>query len=349
MFFKAHNLTFEADPVAGERWRSVMKNDHGLTCRFDAKLSIQSSVIGWKLGQVDLVIADLAAQSLSPVSRGISTWPGDWIFLKLVTAGYVDFRSREKAWRFGAGSMFVVDPAYDYVEIFPERTKVTVLRIRKSSLRMRGAIHSAEEPLVGDLLSGDVAVTRDVIHSVATQCGGLSDVARDAIGNQLIELVQISIIDPSSGRSRRRGETLIYAARRYVSGHIADTDLNVEKVADAIHVSPQHLQRLFRSEGASVMQYIWQVRLQRAAMLLNMPDQRSRSIQETAWQCGFSTAAHFSRAFKKCYGQSPTDFKDSHVEFKNTSPLTTSNGAGNSGSGEENFALDELGIYEKIA
>lgn len=68
---------------------------------------------------------------------------------------------------------------------------------------------------------------------------------------------------------------------------------------------PKHLQRLFRSQGTSVMRHIVQVRLEHAHTLLRTGASDATSVQGIAWQCGFSTAAHFSRVFKQRFGVSP--------------------------------------------
>jgi AraC-like DNA-binding protein len=57
------------------------------------------------------------------------------------------------------------------------------------------------------------------------------------------------------------------------------------------------------------MRYLWQARLERAGLLLRTRGAHDSSIQEIAWQCGFTTAAHFSRLFKRQYGVSPSDFR----------------------------------------
>jgi hypothetical protein len=146
MQFQTHEMNFDAQPDAGDRWRDMMRRLHGLTCTFDERKSVNSRVEGWMLGSVGVAQASLAAQTLSPVGEELASWQGEWLFVKLVTDGHVDLRLRWDAQRFGPGS--VVDPIFPFVESFPEHASVTVLRIPKASLLHGGVQHPRNGILV---------------------------------------------------------------------------------------------------------------------------------------------------------------------------------------------------------
>lgn len=313
MYFDTHEITFDSSLRAGERWFDILHDNHGLTCSFDAQRSLESSIRSWTLGVVGVSLANLAVQSLSPVGEESASWQGDWLFVKLVTAGHVHVRWGEHMQRFDTGSIFVIDPAYPFVEVFPERAKMTVLRIPKATLRERGVHFSATGPTAGDSQSADIRATSELIQCIASQSVRPGLAAQNIMGQQLVELVQIAVIDPAARSKRRSSEALTYQARRYIQNHLGDADLDIAAIANAVHVSPQHLQRLFRANGISLMRYVWQARLERAAQLLRANGPRDCSIQEIAWQCGFSTAAHFSRLFRQRYGASPSDFRHAGV------------------------------------
>jgi AraC-like DNA-binding protein len=316
MHFDTHEMTFDSGLSAGERWSDVMLNSHGLRCAFDAQQSADSTVKNWKLGEVGVSLADLAVQTLSPVDEAWPSWQGGWTFVKLVTAGHVHVQWRGLVQRFDAGSMFIIDPVYPFAESFPDRARMTVLRVPKASLRERGVHHSGAGPLVGDPRSPDVRATCDLIQCIASQSTAPSAIARNMMGEQLLELIEFSMIDPGARSKRRCPEALIHQAKRYIDTHLGDTALDVAAIAGGVHVSSQHLQRLFRTKGISLMRYVWQARLERAALLLRAGATRSSSIQEIGWQCGFTTAAHFSRLFRRQYGVSPSDFRFAGVEVQ---------------------------------
>lgn len=79
--------------------------------------------------------------------------------------------------------------------------------------------------------------------------------------------------------------------------------LGLGDLAHAAGVTPQHVSKLFQKHlGLTPMNFLWQVRLERAHQLLI---QTGFSISEIAFRCGFSTPYHFSKRYKAVYGQAP--------------------------------------------
>jgi len=85
--------------------------------------------------------------------------------------------------------------------------------------------------------------------------------------------------------------------------------LSLADMAKHAFVSPFHFQRIFKeSTGESPTQYLTRVRLEAAAhTILTGPQQ---SMLAVALDCGYNSLEHFSRAFKKAYGVSPSAFRD---------------------------------------
>ncbi|MDA8826162.1 AraC family transcriptional regulator [Luminiphilus sp.] len=80
-----------------------------------------------------------------------------------------------------------------------------------------------------------------------------------------------------------------------------------EDVAQALHMSPRTLQRRLKSENTSYGEVVQQTRMQLAQQLLASPD---ISATEVGLACGFSDASAFTRAFKRCTGTTPSDYRN---------------------------------------
>jgi AraC-like DNA-binding protein len=84
-------------------------------------------------------------------------------------------------------------------------------------------------------------------------------------------------------------------------------DLDLPTLAAAVHLSPKHFSRLFKSVvGVPPMTYLQALRVSRARAALAGTD---RSVAMIAAEHGFADAAHLSRAFRQAYGATPSEFR----------------------------------------
>jgi AraC-like DNA-binding protein len=74
-------------------------------------------------------------------------------------------------------------------------------------------------------------------------------------------------------------------------------------------LSARYVNALFGEEGTSLMRYVWRRRLANCAKDMLDPKRAGAPLSEIAFAWGFSDAAHFSRAFKRCFGCAPRAFR----------------------------------------
>lgn len=105
-----------------------------------------------------------------------------------------------------------------------------------------------------------------------------------------------------------------------------DADLSLETVADIACFSPFHFHRIFRAiTGETLNEYVTRRRIEQAAS--SLIHKRDISITELSLQNGFSSNSSFTRAFKKFYGISPTEFqKQNPLKFSKIRQLESKNG-----------------------
>lgn len=79
--------------------------------------------------------------------------------------------------------------------------------------------------------------------------------------------------------------------------------LALESLAASVHISPNHLVRLFRKEIQTTPHQFWdRLRIEHAQSCLRQPDIR---IKEVAIDLGFKHLSHFSKWFKRHTGRPP--------------------------------------------
>lgn len=97
----------------------------------------------------------------------------------------------------------------------------------------------------------------------------------------------------------------------YIQLHYKE-QITLDEIAETVHMSKYYLCRTFRQvTGASVLEYINNIRLMRAHTLLA---HTKDSIEQIALQTGFSSSSNLARVFKKSYGFSPRAFRRKIVD-----------------------------------
>lgn len=97
-----------------------------------------------------------------------------------------------------------------------------------------------------------------------------------------------------------------------INEQYTDPELNVEILCREVGLSRAHLNRKMKEIfGLSPSEFIRNVRLTKACELLKNPD---IDISVIAYNIGFSSQPHFSTAFKKFTGLSPTEYRANNVK-----------------------------------
>lgn len=102
-------------------------------------------------------------------------------------------------------------------------------------------------------------------------------------------------------------DKLMERVMKYINENLSDSDLSVEKIADAVGISRVHLHRKMKElTGQTPHALLKHLRLRQAAKLLEDPKQ---SISDVVYSCGFANTASFSTMFKAEYGVTPREYK----------------------------------------
>jgi DNA-binding response OmpR family regulator len=159
--------------------------------------------------------------------------------------------------------------------------------------------------------------TRDIPVIVLT-----SQVLRDAdmarlnrgvatVLNKGLFSVQETLTHIETALARRRqlgskAQRLVRKAMAYLHEHYAEP-LARETIADALGVSPGYLDLCFRQEmNLTLITYLNRYRVNQAKALLTTSE---LSLTEIALAVGFADSAHFSHAFRREVGQSPSAYR----------------------------------------
>lgn len=104
------------------------------------------------------------------------------------------------------------------------------------------------------------------------------------------------------------GQTnIIMRARRFMMDNYSNPELTLKSVADYVGFNEKYFTTRFTKEtGSTFINYLTDLRLQKAKQLMNTTDLKMYEISE---RIGYSHVEHFNRTFKKTFGVSPRDYK----------------------------------------
>ncbi len=116
----------------------------------------------------------------------------------------------------------------------------------------------------------------------------------------------------------------INTAFKYIDENL-DTNLSLATVSEIAFFSPFHFHRVFKYiTGETLNDYVTRLRIEKSAITLI---HKNTSINEIAMTNGFNSNSSFTRAFKKYYGVSPTEFKKQNPNtFSKIRQLKSKNG-----------------------
>ncbi len=116
------------------------------------------------------------------------------------------------------------------------------------------------------------------------------------------------VVQPAGITIQPEEEVFLKRVLAVVEDHLGDSGFGVGAMADAVGLSRRQFERrLTQAAGETPAELLRRMRLERARQLL---DARSGTIAEVAYAVGFRSPAHFSKAFRKAFGLSPSAFSD---------------------------------------
>jgi AraC-like DNA-binding protein len=212
------------------------------------------------------------------------------------------------------GDIGFLDTSRPYEVLFPKAFRQSILKV-PASLFMD--IIPLRRDVAGLALAGSdplTAIARTNLLMLERFAHTISPTLLPAAAERAIDHLSLAMrarLDDSPIR-RDRGTSARHFARAslYIIDHLRDSDLSVERIANATGISPGHLYEVFRrATGGTIGDYIRAQRLERCRRDLADQSLRHQSITFIAHRWGFSEASSLSRAFRAAYQTSPRRFR----------------------------------------
>jgi len=223
--------------------------------------------------------------------------------------GHSSFEQDGRTYAFGPKSWIVYDPTRPYQLNNRSRISQLLLQVPRNSFSSAALERLSAPHVFRDDAAGVPRVVAAFVRSTMDEIAAFDDVSGSRVGDTLARLATTMISTGEDDGSAESCTLRILRARvkAYIESNLARSDLDIEEIAQRMGCSRRYVFRAFQAADTTPSQYIWDLRLERTREHLTTGSFRGGSISEIAFACGFSSTAHFSRAFRKRYGMSPSE------------------------------------------
>jgi AraC-like DNA-binding protein len=278
----------------------------------DKRSDYQGFIREARFGAVTMTDVLLSEQRITRRERHIAKLDKDCYYVEFVQQGQINVLQAGQALLSnpGVGAIFSASEAYDLECMGKVRS--LYLEIPRSEFSSR--FNESKIPVAMTMPTGRGLgrIAAEFCATLATEGSPLDETARARLGDELMDVLALALDmgdrdelseDATAQKARLR------SVKAWIEDHLADPDLSLEKIAKNNGVSLRHLHYLFRLTDVSVSEWILDRRLQRCYDVLTRPELRSLSVTEVAYRLGFRSSSHFSTAFRRRFGHSPSDLR----------------------------------------
>ena len=145
-------------------------------------------------------------------------------------------------------------------------------------------------------------------RSAEREAPGFAFQIRAALSELVFQLVTHLPVEPRLPSEKAlRDEERIKAMMRFMQAHYAQ-ELTIDRIAASVSISQSECLRCFHATiGTTPIQYLRQLRVQKAAELLADTDWK---VSDIAAQCGFREMSYFTKTFRELKGCTPSAYRE---------------------------------------
>ncbi len=268
-----------------------------------------------KIGDIWLIeLCSAAARVRHPVSSPTNAGADLVYTLHLVLEGSSVDRQWGRECRLGAGdfALYASGPGEIFEATHEGPVRKLLLGIPSQTLRRYLpcperviALPVCGNRGVGALVSN---LLRDFWHGCRAHPG---EMAQPRMLHGVLELVAVAYANTQQAATCASQSAAFHKGQilAYIESHLSAAELTPTRIAAALHMTPRNLHYLFATEGETVARYILRRRLEESIRALTCVPPQQRTLTEIALDLGFGSVTHFGRAFRRCYGVTPSEYR----------------------------------------
>ncbi len=289
------------------RYHDHMAPIYDVAAEENGKAGFAADMTAYHLGGMLVGASGFSDHAIGRSKRKIARTDMDHLLVQLHKTGGLDADAEGNVVRVRAGDISLIDlgrpmdghaKTSQTIDVILPRSLLPDLAQRRKT--PHGAVLSGDSLMGGILGDFLLSLARRLDAATPRDAGLLTRAAADLI---------TTCFQSETGVAAAQEGLLLAAserARRYIDANLSKAELVPVRVARELRMSRSSLYRLFEAEGG-IAKYIRTRRLTTALYLLTHPAHAGMRIGEIAFRCGFSSEAHFSRAFRSEFDMKPSE------------------------------------------
>lgn len=309
---RPHRFDWQKSSAQGsqalEEYRESISSLYEVFVEEDSEQTFHNSVECYNFGNA---VFGRCSSSPQAVSRSRTATRRDGIdhfhVVAQLTCGYrADYEG--KAVACPPGGLRIVDMARPFEAASAAVDTLSIMIPRESlgplaDRNLHGLVLDPQRSSVRLLLSYLNAMWSDAGNLFADEAEAASTAAASLIGGAVGDLMNLD-----QGANRPAERTLVRLARDFIDAELGNRSLTPDAVGAYLGISRRTLYRLFDELGG-VSGFIQGRRLDRAFDMVASSRDNQQTLADIAERAGFTSDAHFSRAFRSRFGMRPGELR----------------------------------------
>jgi len=126
---------------------------------------------------------------------------------------------------------------------------------------------------------------------------------------QWFKAISIKIMNYITKERQDSCKLLIEKTKAYINKYYSDSNITINSLCNYLHISPTYFSFIFKRETKmTFISYLTQIRMDASKELIKSTNLKSFEI---AYKVGYSEPNYFSNCFKKHFGISPSEYRNS--------------------------------------
>ncbi|NDK90730.1 helix-turn-helix domain-containing protein [Gordonia desulfuricans] len=270
-----------------------------------------AAIVARPMGEVSVSVVRADPHTVHRTPAMIAADPTDDLLVCLITKGSASIVQGRRVAVLDSGAFGFVDAADPFVVTGNTPFEQVVLRMPRSQMSARlgrSLEYSAAQRISAD--SGMGRIASRLLVDLASHDDRLDSRAGATVASATLDVLAAAIDQTGAvSLTDRAHHEDLRRVQRTMLAHLDDPDVTLTDIARDVGISVRYLHKLFATAGTTPRNWLYTKRFERAQAMLSDTD---LPVGEIAGSLGFRDVAHFSRAFRRHCGSSPTGYRAQH-------------------------------------